>query len=151
MVKKAQARVPGRTEGVGLFGTPTVQTRHCPDHPGTQVARIGPKSYQCPIDNKVYNYAEGFTKENGEQVSGGGVGLQIPEDPSFWIPPHDLLVLEGEAKKLMEKQAELPMGTEVRDVRTLEEAAEKLGGAVKDTWYRLKSILTTKAREEERA
>lgn len=48
-------------------------TRHCPDHPGTGLARVAEATYQCPLDKAIYNYQQGFTLMNGDKVPGGDV------------------------------------------------------------------------------
>lgn len=53
-----------------------LSTRYCPDHPGSQVRRIGDYSYQCALDKKIYNYQEGFTTEKGNKVPGTDVARQ---------------------------------------------------------------------------
>jgi len=60
-----------------------LSTRYCPDHPGTQIARIGEHVWQCELDKKVYNFETGFTMEDGTKVPGGDVsgqtqGMNLP-------------------------------------------------------------------------
>lgn len=54
----------------------SLSTRYCPDHPGSQVRRIGDNIYQCALDKKIYNYREGFTTERGNKVPGTDVANQ---------------------------------------------------------------------------
>lgn len=63
-------------------------TRYCPDHPGSQIARIGQNIWQCELDKKQYNYEAGFTLSNGNKVPGGDVsnqtqGLSVPVHAIF--------------------------------------------------------------------
>jgi hypothetical protein len=53
-----------------------LSTRYCPDHPGSQVRRVGDNVYQCALDKKIYNYKEGFTTEKGNKVPGTDVANQ---------------------------------------------------------------------------
>lgn len=39
---------------------PSLSTRGCPDHHGAQMKRIGEETYQCNLDGKIYNWAQGF-------------------------------------------------------------------------------------------
>jgi len=55
-----------------------LSTRSCPDHPGAQVARVGDDSWQCSLDNKIYNYEVGFVDMKGNKVPGGSVSEQTP-------------------------------------------------------------------------
>jgi len=58
-----------------ILGEP-LSSRYCPDHPGTQIARIGEHRWQCELDKKIYDYETGFTKEDGTKVPGGDVSEQ---------------------------------------------------------------------------
>lgn len=53
-----------------------LSTRTCPDHPGSQIARVGEHMWQCELDKKIYNYDSGFTLNNGSKVPGGDVSNQ---------------------------------------------------------------------------
>jgi len=53
-----------------------LSTRYCPDHPGTQVARVGEHMWQCELDKKLYNFETGFELLNGSKVPGGSVSEQ---------------------------------------------------------------------------
>ena len=53
-----------------------LSTRTCPDHPGSQLARVGESMWQCSLNHKIYNYETGFQLENGAKVPGGDVSLQ---------------------------------------------------------------------------
>jgi hypothetical protein len=60
-----------------------LSSRYCPDHPGTQIARVGEHMWQCEMDKKTYNFETGFELNNGSKVPGGDVaqqtqGLNIP-------------------------------------------------------------------------
>jgi hypothetical protein len=44
---------------------PTMSTRHCPDHNGAQMARVGNASFQCNLDGRIYNWDTGFKDMNG--------------------------------------------------------------------------------------
>jgi hypothetical protein len=54
----------------------SLSTRYCPDHPGTGVTRIAEFTYQCALDKKIYNWAEGFKTMKGNEVPGGSVSEQ---------------------------------------------------------------------------
>ena len=64
-----------------------LSSRYCPDHPGTQIARIGEHMWQCELDKKTYNYETGFTLNNGNKVPGGDVASQTqgPNIPYYAI------------------------------------------------------------------
>lgn len=54
------------TKAVEIQGLP-LNTRYCPDHPGTPIARVGTARWQCALDHKVYDYEAGFTDEKGRK------------------------------------------------------------------------------------
>lgn len=65
-----------------------LSSRYCPDHPGTQISRIGEHMWQCELDKKTYNFDTGFDLINGSKVPGGDVseqtkGLNIQEQALF--------------------------------------------------------------------
>ncbi len=53
-----------------------LSARSCPDHPGGQLARVGQDMWQCELDKKIYNTAEGYTLNNGDKVPGGDISQQ---------------------------------------------------------------------------
>lgn len=59
-----------------------LSTRHCPDHAGVQVRRVGDSSWQCSLDKKIYDYTNGYTNLKGEKIPGGDVGNQGGVDMS---------------------------------------------------------------------
>jgi hypothetical protein len=62
-----------------------LSTRYCPDHPGTQISRIGEHVWQCELDKKIYNFETGFTLNNGTKIPGGQVDLQTqPFDAPYY-------------------------------------------------------------------
>jgi hypothetical protein len=70
------------TKQMNILEAP-LSSRYCPDHPGSQIARIGEHMWQCELDKKIYNFETGFTLNNGTKVPGGDVanqtqGLNIP-------------------------------------------------------------------------
>ncbi len=54
----------------------SLSTRYSPDRVGIQARRISDGVYQDPITNKVYDWNEGFTTEDGQKFEGGRVSLQ---------------------------------------------------------------------------
>ena len=60
-----------------------LSSRYCPDHPGTQIARVGEHMWQCELDKKTYNFENGFELNNGSKVPGGDVAnqTQVLETP----------------------------------------------------------------------
>lgn len=54
----------------------SLSTRYSPDRVGVMARRIADGVYQDPITNKVYDWNEGFTTEDGEKFNGGRVSLQ---------------------------------------------------------------------------
>lgn len=54
----------------------SLSTRYSPDRVGVQARRIADGVYQDPITNKVYDWNEGFTTEDGAKFEGGKVSLQ---------------------------------------------------------------------------
>ncbi len=58
----------------------SLSTRYSPDRVGVQARRISDGVSQDPITNKVYNWNEGFTTEDGETFHGGQVSLQTDLD-----------------------------------------------------------------------
>jgi hypothetical protein len=53
-----------------------LQTRSCPDHPGSSMFRAGDGIFGCSLDHKLYDYNNGYTLQNGTHVPGGNVNLQ---------------------------------------------------------------------------
>ena len=53
-----------------------LSTRHCPEHPGTGVIRIGENIYQCEMDKRIYNYQEGYKTMKGNEIPGSDVSEQ---------------------------------------------------------------------------
>jgi hypothetical protein len=53
-----------------------LRSRHCPDHAGVMLMRLTDDEFQCPMDKKIYNFRDGYTKENGTHVPGRSVGEQ---------------------------------------------------------------------------
>lgn len=66
-----------------------LSTRTCPDHPGSQMARIADQTWQCSLDKGIYNYQSGFKTMRGNVVPGGDVSNQTqslhdsPSETSF--------------------------------------------------------------------
>jgi hypothetical protein len=54
----------------------SLSTRYSPDRIGVQARRISDGVYQDPITNKIYDWNEGFTTEDGQDFPGGQVSLQ---------------------------------------------------------------------------
>lgn len=50
-----------------------LQTRYCPDHPGVTIYRVDDTTYKCPLDEKSYDFNNGYELENGSKVQGGSV------------------------------------------------------------------------------
>jgi len=82
--KRAQIRESLRDMWYSTYGPPQTQTRYCPDHPGHQFYRISDRTFQCPIDGKVYSFIDGFKTEDGKVIPGGSLSEQTPDDPSFY-------------------------------------------------------------------
>lgn len=61
-------------------------TRHCPEHIGVQMGRVGVDTYQCPIDGKTYNWEVGWTDYDGQHHQGGSVAAQTPDSTGYAIP-----------------------------------------------------------------
>ncbi len=59
--------------------------RHCPEHIGVQMGRVAESTYQCPLDNKVYNWEVGFSYD-GKQNPGGSVAAQTPDSSGYGVP-----------------------------------------------------------------
>lgn len=53
-----------------------LSTRYCPDHPGASITRIADGIFQCSLDNKIYNYNDGFETMKGNKIPGGTVSGQ---------------------------------------------------------------------------
>lgn len=63
-----------------------LSTRYCPDHIGMQAFRVEENVYQCPIDGRTYDYANGYTHYAGQKVPGGNVAMQTPVSEPFGLP-----------------------------------------------------------------
>ena len=74
------------TKDVNILEAP-LSSRYCPDHPGSQISRVGEHIWQCELDKKIYNYESGFTLNNGTKVPGGDVAnqTQTPNIPYYSI------------------------------------------------------------------
>lgn len=53
-----------------------LSTRHCPEHYGVSIMRVGENVYQCPLNKKVYDFAAGYKLEDGTIVPGSDVSNQ---------------------------------------------------------------------------
>jgi len=53
-----------------------LNTRYCPDHPGVMVKRVDENTWQCEMDNKIYNFSTGFDLYDGSKVPGGDISNQ---------------------------------------------------------------------------
>lgn len=53
-----------------------LSTRYCPDHAGSPLKRISSEESQCSLDNKIYNFKEGYRMLDKTEVPGGSVELQ---------------------------------------------------------------------------
>lgn len=65
----------------------TLSTRYCPDHLGSMLVRIGPRTYQCPLDGKIYNWESGFTDMEGNNIEGGSVAGQTGNATNYFEVP----------------------------------------------------------------
>jgi hypothetical protein len=63
-----------------------LSTRHCPDHIGYDLGRIGENTYQCSLDGQVYNWEAGWTDYQGNKHPGGSVAGQTPDSTGYAIP-----------------------------------------------------------------
>lgn len=54
----------------------SLSTRYSPDRPGVQARRLADGVYQDPYTNKIYDWNEGFSTEDGQKFEGGHVALQ---------------------------------------------------------------------------
>lgn len=54
----------------------SLSTRYSPDRVGIQARRLADGVYQDPYTNKIYDWNDGFTTEDGQKFSGGHVSLQ---------------------------------------------------------------------------
>ena len=80
-----------------FFGSTTMMSRQCPDHPGQQMVRLEDNVRQCPLDGKVYDFVRGFQTEDGQVHNGGTVGNQHA------IPPGSVII----KREAMKKQAQV--------------------------------------------
>ena len=53
-----------------------LSTRYSPDRPGVQARRVSDGVFQDPYTNRVYDYNEGFTTEDGRNFPGGSAAFQ---------------------------------------------------------------------------
>lgn len=73
-----------------------LSSRYCPDHGGVSTIRIGEHTVQCPLDKKIYNYTQGYTLLNGDQVPGGDVS----EQTNFAAQPQAHTVFDSRSSRL---------------------------------------------------
>ena len=88
-----------------VFGPPQVKTRYCPDHEGVMTYRIRDDVHQCPVDRKIYDYAQGFKTEDGREFGGGSVAEMTPDRPDYYQSPHPFLVVDSSVKGFIRKSA----------------------------------------------
>lgn len=74
-----------------IFGPPQVKSRYCPDHSGVMLYRVADDVYQCPLDRAVYDFAQGFTTQDGEENHGGSVAEMTPDRADYYQSPHPFL------------------------------------------------------------
>jgi len=67
-------------------GVSALSTRHCPEHVGVMLGRIGENTYQCALDGQVYNWETGWTDYDGKKHPGGSVAGQTPGASEYAIP-----------------------------------------------------------------
>lgn len=79
---KPKHHVPAYTE----MGEKQLSMRYCPDHTGVMLHRVGENVYRCPLDNKDYNWAAGWTDLKGKKHPGGSVSEQTPSTSNVSIP-----------------------------------------------------------------
>ena len=67
-----------------------LSTRHCPEHYGQSIARIGEGIWQCPLDKKIYDFNSGYKLMDGSIIPPSSVQNQtdnlqnhVPEHVSF--------------------------------------------------------------------
>jgi hypothetical protein len=53
-----------------------LSARCCPDHPGEQMQKVNDSEWQCNLDKKTYDFANGFSLLNGSKVPGSVVENQ---------------------------------------------------------------------------
>lgn len=59
---------------------PALSTRHCPDHNGSMMQRVGEGSFQCNLDGKIYNWNAGFKNYAGDVFPGASIhSIDFPE------------------------------------------------------------------------
>lgn len=88
--KKNQTDREGRAEHHATTYRPidgSLSTRYCPHHVGSMMGRVGENTYQCPIDNTVYNWEVGYTDANGNDVPGASVAGQTPGATGYFETP----------------------------------------------------------------
>jgi len=63
-----------------------LNTRHCPEHIGVSLGRVGELTYQCALDGKIYNWEAGWEDYDGNKHPGGSVAGQTPGSTDYAIP-----------------------------------------------------------------
>ena len=51
----------------------SLMTRFCPDHPGVMMNRVEDRVFQCSLDQKTYDFENGYTTLKGNKVPGSSV------------------------------------------------------------------------------
>jgi hypothetical protein len=54
------------------LGAP-LSARNCPEHIGASMFRVSENTYQCSLDNRIYNFTEGFQTLKGNVIQGTSV------------------------------------------------------------------------------
>ena len=71
--------------GYDEFSTVALSTRHCPNHVGAQLGRIGENTYQCSYDGEIFNWETGWTDHEGNQHPGSSVAAQTPDATPYGV------------------------------------------------------------------
>lgn len=95
---KEKTESNGQTKKADLFGPVQKMTRDCPDHPGSALARVSDKVYQCSLDGRMYDFERGFKTDDGEEHHGGSVAQMTPDSPGYYQSPHPPHLFPGVPK-----------------------------------------------------
>lgn len=63
-----------------------LRTRYSPDMTGVMLQRVGDDLWQDPITGKVYDFANGYTDNEGNFHPGGSIAAQTPDSSGYGIP-----------------------------------------------------------------
>jgi hypothetical protein len=83
--RRSTEMLPPNRSALGDIGA-SLSTRHSPDLPGVQLARVSDGVYRDPVTDKIYDFNKGFVLDDGTKYVGGSVSAQTPAGSERFRP-----------------------------------------------------------------